>query len=479
LTVVPRRRSLSPREAEATLDLEDSGGRERALELIRDTVGPSVIGVGSYELTFVVRPLDQIKPRQLWLRADKIPTVSQLAEFFPTNGLVPAGWRRWGASRLRVESRGNNSFRVLATPAPLSAADFVAWSDRFEPDLDLIRDAVKRPYLRMDGDYEQPITLPIPNFITVRQTAQLLATRVKCCLLVGESDKALRELTLVHDLRRLLEPAPAKRPETLVAAMIDVSVRGLYVDTVAEGMRRHAWNESQLSAIQQQLQQVNLLPLVADSLGDESMFVARTLEKTPPATLANQQLKQRGAPVNWRERMKDPVYRFLTFAPRGWVYQNMVTYVQASQPIIESFDVEGNQVLPGKIKVAAQEIERLANSRWLPYSFLASWAVPNFMQATKTVALDQTQVNEALLACALERYHLARGEYPETIDALSPQFIEKIPHDLIGGQPLKYHRLAADKFLLYSVGWNETDDGGLAPSSGPTYANFDQGDWVW
>ena len=41
--------------------------------------------------------------------------------------------------------------------------------------------------------------------------------------------------------------------------------------------------------------------------------------------------------------------------------------------------------------------------------------------------------NEAQIVCALERYRLAHGEYPGTLDALSPQFIEKIPHDIIGG----------------------------------------------
>ena len=51
----------------------------------------------------------------------------------------------------------------------------------------------------------------------------------------------------------------------------------------------------------------------------------------------------------------------------------------------------------------------------------------------RTLAYQQTRVNEALIACALERYHLANGQYPETLAALAPQFLEKIPNDLIGG----------------------------------------------
>jgi hypothetical protein len=82
-------------------------------------------------------------------------------------------------------------------------------------------------------------------------------------------------------------------------------------------------------------------------------------------------------------------------------------------------------------------------------------------------------VNEAQIACALERYHLAHGEYPETLDTLVPQLIEKLPHDIIGGQPLLYRRTGDGKFLLYSIGWNETDDDGTASDK------MDQGDWVW
>ena len=97
-----------------------------------------------------------------------------------------------------------------------------------------------------------------------------------------------------------------------------------------------------------------------------------------------------------------------------------------------------------------------------PFNFLAAMALPNFVKATQTTARNQTLANEAFIACGLERYRLAQGEYPETLEALVPQFAEKLPHDIIGGQPLKYHRAANGGFVLYSVGWNEKDDGGSA-----------------
>src|SRR5215469_6034743 len=108
-----------------------------------------------------------------------------------------------------------------------------------------------------------------------------------------------------------------------------------------------------------------------------------------------------------------------------------------------------------------------------PYNFLAAIAIPNFSKASQTVAHNQTLANEAMVACGLERYRLARGQYPETLESLVPQFLERVPRDIIGGQELKYRRTADGQFVLYSVGWNERDDGGV-PGKAMT-----EGDWVW
>lgn len=108
-----------------------------------------------------------------------------------------------------------------------------------------------------------------------------------------------------------------------------------------------------------------------------------------------------------------------------------------------------------------------------PYSFLVAMGLPNFVKAVQTTARNQTLANEAYIACGLERYRLAHRQYPETLEALVPQFAEKLPHDLIGGQPLKYHRTADGQFVLYSIGWNEQDDGGVPGKT------IGEGDWVW
>jgi hypothetical protein len=100
-------------------------------------------------------------------------------------------------------------------------------------------------------------------------------------------------------------------------------------------------------------------------------------------------------------------------------------------------------------------------------------------EGTPALLRMQTLINEGEVACALERYRLARGEYPETLDALAPGFIQQLPRDVVNGEPLKYRRADNGKFLLYSVGWNETDEGGKDASDPSHPKSLTNGDWTW
>jgi len=44
---------------------------------------------------------------------------------------------------------------------------------------------------------------------------------------------------------------------------------------------------------------------------------------------------------------------------------------------------------------------------------------------------------------------------------------------------LHYRRKEDGSYLLYSVGWNEKDDGGIPGVSDNGYSDYRKGDWVW
>ncbi len=65
----------------------------------------------------------------------------------------------------------------------------------------------------------------------------------------------------------------------------------------------------------------------------------------------------------------------------------------------------------------------------------------------------------AQTALAVERYRLAKGHLPESLENLVPAYMEVVPTDPFDGQTLKYRTLETG-FVVYSVGEDLTDEGG-------------------
>lgn len=360
----------------------------------------------------------------------------------------PTNFPTWGTAR-KIESEAE-------------ARSYLDWSDRLQPQFNMIRDALKRPYSRMDSDYSQMFTMPIPNFIAIRELARVLAQRTLCHLLVHDPDAAVADLALIHDLSHLSDASPTGKPMTLVAAMINVAVVGLYADVIGKGFQMHAWQEPQLVELEKQLSEIHALPPVVAAFESEGAASARAIQTVPMKEIVS----AFGSEAN-----------LFRIGPHGWLLQNIANETPFFYAHTEGLNAAHETVSPRAYKEAQERLEKFVSHRSL-FNVLAALMVPNVQKAIQTTARNQNLVNEALVACALERYHLAHRQYPELLDGLAPQFIGKIPHDIINGGPLQYRRTDAG-FVLYSVGWDEKDDGGAATVTKDGQLDSNSSDWVW
>jgi ABC-type transport system involved in multi-copper enzyme maturation permease subunit len=69
------------------------------------------------------------------------------------------------------------------------------------------------------------------------------------------------------------------------------------------------------------------------------------------------------------------------------------------------------------------------------------------------------QSRATIVALALERYRLAHGSWPPTLDQLKPYYLESIPVGQFDGKPLIYKRVK-DGVVVYAVGADRIDRGG-------------------
>jgi type II secretory pathway pseudopilin PulG len=106
----------------------------------------------------------------------------------------------------------------------------------------------------------------------------------------------------------------------------------------------------------------------------------------------------------------------------------------------------------------------------------ATVLLPALGKVIQKSSAAQTALSQAAIACALDRYRLATGHFPEALADLAPRFISPLPTDVLTGEPYKYRLTDGARFVLYSVGWDEKDDGGVP---GKSLFDDQQGDWVW
>jgi hypothetical protein len=426
-----------------------SASRTQAATMLNDALGPtarapqSPIGLG-----LMLRQPAEIRPAQIFLQCQSAPSEKELNEFLP-DSMVHANP---GLSDrvLKLEPDGDGSYSVTM-PRLALASDYLSWSDGLQPQLALIRRALERPRSQLPGVYANPNTVPGPNFQAVRSLVQTLGARVQCHLLLGRPADALDELTLMDDFcRRILAE---QQPATFLSAMVNQAVREVYAAQIAEGLRLQAWREPQLATLQGQLETVNVLVPVAAAFTTQAASAYRALESVPSAGMVRRTVLAR-------------------LCPRGWGYQHVAARAKLDFGRLACCDPAREIIFPEKVIAADKKAHALESGA---YTFVPSLEQVPFARACQLTAHSQTQINQALIACALEHFRLTHdGEYPEELGALVPQFLGAIPHDVIGGGPFHYRQASDHTFVLYSVGWNRRDDGGVRGQRNST-----DGDWVW
>jgi hypothetical protein len=110
---------------------------------------------------------------------------------------------------------------------------------------------------------------------------------------------------------------------------------------------------------------------------------------------------------------------------------------------------------------------------FLPYNWCAGLLqIPRpslYLQAQATVDLARTAV-------ALERYWLESHDYPATLEALQPQFLPALPHEVMDGKPLHYQRAVDGHYVLYEIGLDGMDRHGRMKFD--SYGDV-HSDWIW
>jgi hypothetical protein len=353
------------------------------------------------------------------------------------------------------------------TPQPQTPAKDVLFAlSKFDSAIEELRQASQRSYANVPLNYEDGFTSAstlLPYLATLKRCTQVLQLRTVAELADGQNAKALADVKLLLYLNKSLRTSPF-----LISHLVRIAIVAIDLQPIWEGLAEHKWSDEQLVALEAELANVDFLV--------DYEFIMRGERAFAIASFENQRLTREViVPLENGGSMTLK----MTWMPSAYFYQNELAIARMQQQwILPLVDTNSRVISPSALE-RANKFALAERKHFSPYKSQALMLLPAISATARKIASVQATIDLARVACALERYRLAHGEYPETLNALAPQFIEKIPHDIINGQPLHYRRADGGKFILYSVGWDAKDDGGNVVLTKNGSVDREKGDWVW
>ena len=338
--------------------------------------------------------------------------------------------------------------------------------EQYRPVLEELRGASQRRQARFNLNYAEdyPWRVSQPHLPVLKRVSRVLAWRASAELAVGNSRAAADDAALELSLASALQEEPLLSSLT-ARDFILLNARQI----IWEGLAAHQWSDGELRDFQLRLARFTLQDaqrlLMFERAADNAVFEFAHRE---PNVVRGWGLGPRLA-----DKLRAFVLRHM---PTGWMYLEQNSYQQAfDQFIAPTLELEAGRIRPGLVEQACHPSFPV-----LRHELIVGPVASNGRYLFMNEAMAQTGVDQTSIACALERYRLATGGLPEKLEALNTYLTGSLPFDVITGKPMTYKVTGDGQFTLYSVGWNEKDEGGkMVLNQQGNATDPTQGDWVW
>ncbi len=365
------------------------------------------------------------------------------------------------------------------------------------PATELLKQAANFPAIDFHVEYAKwPETL-LTHLAPLKRSAQRLSAEAMCDLHEGDAASAATNICAMLALVR-----GEQGERTLISQLIRIAVAAIATGPTWELLQSTNVNESELAMVQTNWERLEYVTAMENALlmeraGEEvtikkmresSEYFNRRISMWPGAAGASgsgpdfwDSVKLAGAIFMWQS---------------SWSYSDELRMLQNDQVILQTIRAMQTNAcyypaftnLQGRLGIS------VTNSSWddimakmdedgLQRMFSGQSQL--LVGAIRRVILAEVNKRAVITAIALKRYQLKQGNYPANLSELVPEFLDSVPLDPMDGKPLRYRLKTDGTFLLYSIGDNNTDDGGDASlSPGVIGANFywlnpHALDWVW
>jgi hypothetical protein len=367
-----------------------------------------------------------------------------------------------------------------ASPEKLAAIIRDLQSQTIDPVLDEMRLASQKKYCRFPIKYDcvPMAAILLPHFSVVKGLMQHAAIRAEARLTLNETAAAFDDLCLGFYLSDTTKGEPF-----LLSASVRLGWRQLLTQVIYDGITAHKWSDAQLKQLSDGLAKDDFIKDMQLACLAERAFGLRTIDqvRTGEKGFRLDDLLSDDNRIG-----QNPIKLVSLIFPDGWLYFEQLNL---SRFWDEYLDVLARwQTGECTTDTLFKDLNRISEAQDQPADgltclfshrlFLRIFK-PTMARNLKTAFRTQTTGCLTRIACALERYYLIHKDYPDSLEALVPKFMDSLPADPMTKQPFYYFKEEPQHYTLYSVGSNFKDDGGLiARDKKGNWLPVD-GDWGW
>jgi hypothetical protein len=304
-------------------------------------------------------------------------------------------------------------------------------------------------YQSDESDVKAMFESLIKRFGVTRAGTRMLYLEAVSASATGDTQRAVDSIGASVALAESVRNPPGQ-----ISYYVEYACLGLSFDALQQALSRIAFNDRQLVDLAKTFHQVET----------DDGFVQAIIGERARANETWQELRTGRGSAKDLIVYKDEVSNFdravaMAYRPLGFIDLDYLARLQFFNEFLLAMDTP----FPGTFQKVDSLDHKHALFNLLPVARMEAELTE---KSVKHKAHLQAQLRAVGVALSVERYRVANGTLPESLDALIPKFLTAVPTDPFDGQPLRYRKLVKG-YVVYSVGEDENDDGGVEP--GPCF----------
>ncbi|MFI4862450.1 MAG: hypothetical protein ACIAXF_17425 [Phycisphaerales bacterium JB063] len=355
--------------------------------------------------------------------------------------------------------------------------DGLRWLEANRAALDRVVAATRRPrywapMVTVEGDAETVLSVYLPHLGYHRELARALQARIYDRADSGQPVAAVADILALRRLAALQRHDP-----TLIGAIVAISIDALILESIKHLLDIGVLDEDALNHLVDEWDnRVALVPMSEQmNIGErctgidlmQHLWMGRLgwFRVTEGFDDDADDLLSRG----FQSSLFDINQALLTLnhhydrEVQLMRIDDFATFQRFRERWEAEYDLDIRELRDNEAELAAT-LARVGLTRQGRTEFLTKMFInimmPALGAARRTEFRYNTHQYAVYLAIQCERYRLATGGIPASLDALVPDYLDEVPIDPIDGQPMRYRTTDAG-FVVYSIGTDLEDNGGL------------------